>query len=227
MAIRLEKGQRINLEKDNGAKLTNFCVGCNWGAIVVEKTGFLGFGTKKEELDVDVDLSCVMTDSNGKLVDTLYSPLYKKEFFQAAGLPIGKDWSADKSMYHTPDDTEGDKGGDDGLDNEIITVDLTKVSPAIDQIFFFLNIYQPRNIDFQKIPYVAIRMYEGTPKKVKSIFAQYDVAKENQFMGKNALIMGKLYRRNGDWKFAAIGDAFDDQNDLRQTVKRILTSYSK
>lgn len=58
-------------------------------------------------------------------------------------------------------------------------------------------------------------------------FAQYDVAKENQFMGKNALIMGKLYRRNGDWKFAAIGDAFDDQNDLRQTVKRILTSYSK
>ncbi len=227
MAIRLEKGQRVNLEKDNGAKLTSFCVGCNWGAIIVEKTGFLGFGTKKEELDVDVDLSCVMTDSNGKLVDALYSPLYKKEFFQAAGLPIGKDWSADKSMYHTPDDTEGDKGGDDGLDNEIITVDLTKVNPVIDQIFFFLNIYQPRNIDFQRIPYVAIRMYEGTPKKVKSIFAQYDVAKENQFMGKNALIMGKLYRRNGDWKFAAIGDAFDDQNDIRQTVKRILTSYSK
>lgn len=227
MAIRLEKGQRINLEKDNGAKLTSFCVGCNWGAIIVEKTGFLGFGTKKEELDVDVDLSCVMTDSNGKLVDALYSPLYKKEFFQAAGLPIGKDWSADKSMYHTPDDTEGDKGGDDGLDNEIITVDLTKVNPVIDQIFFFLNIYQPRNIDFQRIPYVAIRMYEGTPKKVKSIFAQYDVAKENQFMGKNALIMGKLYQRNGDWKFAAIGDAFDDQNDIRQTVKRILTSYSK
>lgn len=227
MAIRLEKGQRINLEKDNGAKLTSFCVGCNWGAIIVEKTGFSGFGTKKEELDVDVDLSCVMTDSNGKLVDALYSPLYKKEFFQAAGLPIGKDWSADKSMYHTPDDTEGDKGGDDGLDNEIITVDLTKVNPVIDQIFFFLNIYQPRNIDFQRIPYVAIRMYEGTPKKVKSIFAQYDVAKENQFMGKNALIMGKLYRRNGDWKFAAIGDAFDDQNDIRQTVKRILTSYSK
>lgn len=29
MAIRLEKGQRINLEKNNGAKLTQFCVGCN------------------------------------------------------------------------------------------------------------------------------------------------------------------------------------------------------
>ncbi len=70
-------------------------------------------------------------------------------------------------------------------------------------------------------------MYEGTPEKVKSVFAQYDVAKESQFAGTNALIMGKLYRRNGEWKFAAIGDAFDDRNDLRQTVRRILTSYSK
>lgn len=227
MAIQLEKGQRINLEKDNGAKLTNFCVGCNWGAIVVERTGFFGLGARKEELDVDVDLSCVMVDRQGQLVDTLYSPLYKPAFFQSEGLPVGKDWSADQSMYHTPDDTEGDKGGDDGLDNEIITVDLNKVNPQIDQIFFFLNIYQPDNIDFHQIPYVAIRMYEGTPEKVKSVFAQYDVAKESQFAGTNALIMGKLYRRNGEWKFAAIGDAFDDRNDLRQTVRRILTSYSK
>jgi tellurium resistance protein TerZ len=232
MAIRLEKGQRINLEKSNGAKLTQFCVGCNWGAIEEYKTvscGFLGLSSKQEkvEIDVDVDLSCVMTDANGKLVDTLYSPLYKPQFFQAAGLPVGKDWSADNSMYHTPDDTEGDKGGDDGLDNEIVTVDLTKVNSRIDQIFFFLNIYSPKNIDFQRIPYVAIRMFEGTPEKVNSVFAQYDVAKESQFSGKNALIMGKLYRRNGDWKFAAIGDAFDDSNDLRKTIQRILTSYSK
>lgn len=227
MAIRLEKGQRINLEKETGTKLTNFCVGCNWGAIVVEKPGFLGFGTKKEEIDVDVDLSCAMTDANGQLVDTLYSPLYNPKMFQAAGLPVGKDWSADKSMYHTPDDTEGDKGGDDGLDNEIITVDLTKVNPRITQIFFFLNIYSPRNIDFQKIPYAAIRMFEGTPEKVVSVFAQYDVAKEAQFAGTDALIMGKLYRRGGEWKFAAIGDAFKDNNDLRNTVKRIINNYAK
>ena len=227
MAIRLEKGQRINLEKETGSKLTQFCVGCNWGAIVVEKPGFFGFGTKKEELDVDVDLSCVMTDANGNLVDGLYSPLYNPRMFQQAGLPIGKDWSDDKSMYHTPDDTEGDKGGDDGLDNEIIQVDLTKVSPRITQIFFFLNIYSPRNIDFQQIPYVAIRMYEGTPDHVHSVFAQYDVAKEAQFSGKAALIMGTLYRRNGDWKFAAIGDAYTDNNDLRNTIKRILNNYSK
>lgn len=240
MAIRLVKGQRINLEKGSGAKLTNFCVGCNWGAIevttpkaVVVSAGFLGIGRKTEirnvteEIDVDVDLSCVMVDENGVLVDTLYSPLYKENYLRAENLPIGKDWSTDKSMYHSPDDTEGDKGGDDGLDNEIITVDLKKVNPRISQIFFFLNIYAPRNIDFMKIPYVAIRMYEGTPQKVNSVFAQYDVAKEKQFAGKDALIMGKLYRKDSDWKFAAIGDAFSDNNDLRRTIKRILNNYSK
>ena len=40
MAIKLEKGQRINLEKGSGAKLTSFCVGCNWGAIT--KKAFFG-----------------------------------------------------------------------------------------------------------------------------------------------------------------------------------------
>ena len=239
MAINLEKGQRINLEKSNGSKLTNFCVGCNWGAIeetryeeVVINEGFLGFGRKTEsrpvisEIDVDVDLSCVMTDDEGKLVDTLYSPLYKADWLRREGLPIGKDWSDDKSMFHTPDDTEGDKGGDDGLDNEIITVDLEKVNPRITQIFFYLNIYSPKTIDFLKIPYAAIRMFEGTPDKVNEVFAQYDVAKDPQFSGKRALIMGKLYRHNGEWKFNAIGDAFADDS-IVVTAKRILNSYAK
>ena len=239
MAINLEKGQRINLEKSNGAKLTNFCVGCNWGAIevmtrkeVVVSEGFLGIGRRTEwrnvktELDVDIDLSCVMVDANGELVDTLYSPLYKPELFRQNGLPVGKEVSADGALKSSGDDTEGDKGGDDGLDNEIISVDLTRVSSRTEQIFFFLNIYSPKDIDFLKIPYAAIRMYEGTPERVNSVFAKYDVAKEQNFSGKRALIMGKLYRRNGEWKFAAIGDAFEDSS-LVITVKRILRDYAK
>lgn len=232
MAINLEKGQRINLEKSNGSKLTEFCVGVNWGAImqaVQEKSGFLGLSTKTvmRELDVDVDLSCVMTDDNGNLIDTLYSPLYNPQMFLSRGLPVGKDWSADGSMYHTPDDTVGDKGGNDGLDNEIVQIDLTKVRSTITQIYFFLNIFQPRNIDFSQVPYVQVRMFEGTPQQVKSVFAQYDVAKDPQFAGKNALVLGKLYRRNGEWRFAAIGDAYDDNYDLRNTIDRIMKNYAK
>ena len=57
MAINLQKGQKINLEKNNGSKLTDFCVGCNWGAIT-KRGGFLGIG--KQTIDVDLDLSCAM-----------------------------------------------------------------------------------------------------------------------------------------------------------------------
>ncbi|MFA5431847.1 MAG: TerD family protein [Candidatus Paceibacterota bacterium] len=237
MAINLSKGQRINLEKNSGAKLINFCVGCNWGMIetfhtkeVVLNEGFLGIGRKtefrqvKQQKEVDLDLSCVLVDENGKVVDYIYSPLYKPEFLAKYGLPKGKLDSEDRALHHTGDDREGDEGGDDGLDNEIITVDLLKIDPDISQIFFFLN--NCGKEDFSQIPYASIRMYEGTPEKVKEVFAQYDVASDSQYAGKLALIMGKLYRKNGDWKFAAIGDAFDDAN-LCLTIIRIQNSYAK
>ena len=55
MAIRLEKGQRINLEKNNGSKLTSFCVGCNWGVIEVSG-GFFGLGKKVQEICVIISI---------------------------------------------------------------------------------------------------------------------------------------------------------------------------
>ena len=70
MAIRLEKGQRINLEKESGTKLTNFCVGCNWGAIIEKKF----FGLLTHVVDVDLDLSCMMFDAAGNVVDHLWPP---------------------------------------------------------------------------------------------------------------------------------------------------------
>ncbi|MDE5869275.1 MAG: tellurium resistance TerZ family protein [Muribaculaceae bacterium] len=216
MAIRLEKGQRINLKKDNGTTLSEFCVGCNWGAI----PGFLGIGKK----DVDLDLSCVMVDENGNLVDHIYSPLYRHEFLSRYGMPPGKLDSSDYALHHSGDDLKGDLDGDDGLDNEILTVNLDRVSPKVKQIFFFLN--NCGREDFSKIPYASIRMYEGTPTKVKQVFASYDVAASPQYNGMTALIMGKLYRRNGEWKFSAIGDAFPDKN-ICETIRRIVTSYSK
>lgn len=223
MAIRLEKGQRINLEKETGAKLTNFCVGCNWGAIV-KKTFF---GLSSSVVDVDLDLSCLMFDAEGKPIDHIYSPLYRFGD-RNIELPNGKVDSIDRALHHTGDDTQGDQNGDDGLDNEIITVDLNRVSAQTNSIVFFLNIYNNNEFsgDSSEIPYASIRMYEGTATKVNSVFAQYDVATKDNCRGMRALIMGKLYRRNGEWKFAAIGDAFEDRN-IVQTIARVMKDYSK
>ena len=221
MAIRLEKGQRINLEKESGTKLTNFCVGCNWGAIIEKKF----FGLLTHVVDVDLDLSCMMFDAAGNVVDHIWSPLYN---FRGK-LTQGKLDSNDHALHHTGDDLTGDQNGDDGLDNEIITVDLNRVSSNVNSIVFFLNIYNNNEYsgDFSGIPYASIRMFEGTPDRPpKQVFAQYNVATKTECAGKRALIMGKLYRHNGDWKFAAIGDAFEDRI-IGVTIARVARDYSK
>lgn len=228
MAINLQKGQRINLEKTGGAKLLQFCVGVNWGAIEyqAEEGGFLGFGKKlvTKTIDVDLDLSCVMYDENGNLCDHLYSPLYRPELLAQYGLNAGKLVSLTGAMRHTGDDLEGDKGGDDGLDNEIITVDLSKLGTNINKIFFFLN--NVGKEDFSQIPYAKIRMFEGTPQKVDNVYAEYNVVADPQYRGKQALIMGELYKKGDEWKFNAIGEAFEDKF-LGQTIQRISQNYAK
>ena len=172
---------------------------------------------------MDLDLSCIMLDADGQICDHIYSPLYRREFLDHYGMPAGKLDSLDRALHHSGDDRQGDQGGDDGLDNEIITVDLTRVQPRVAQIFFFLN--NCGSEDFSQIPYASIRMYEGTPTRVKSVFAQYDVAAQPQYRGMTALVMGRLYRRNGEWKFNAIGDAYPDQN-LCLTIGRIVRQYA-
>ncbi|GEM56277.1 Tellurium resistance protein TerD [Flavobacterium branchiophilum NBRC 15030 = ATCC 35035] len=218
MAINLSKGQKIDLRKTTGETLTNFCVGVNWGGI--EKKTL--FGLSKTTQDVDLDLSCVLIDDQNNICDHLYSPLYRVEVLQQFGLPKGKLLTSDSALKHTGDDLQGDKGGDDGLDNEIITVDLTKINSNVSQIFFFLN--NAGAEDFAQIPYAKIRMYEGTPTRVNSVFADYNVSAEAQYAGKRSLIMGKLYKRNGEWKFSAIGDPTED-SFLGQTIHRIVKSY--
>lgn len=218
MAINLSKGQKIDLRKTTGETLTNFCVGVNWGAI--ESKGFLGLSKKIQS--IDLDLSCILVDENKNICDHLYSPLYRVEVLQQFGLPKGKLITVDGAMKHTGDDLEGDSGGDDGLDNEIITVDLSRISANVSQIFFFLN--NAGKEDFSQIPYSKIRMYEGTPTHVSSVFASYNVSAEAQYVGKQSIIMGKLYKRNNEWKFSAIGDPTED-TFLGQTIHRIVQSY--
>ncbi len=225
MAINLQKGQKIDLRKTTGEALTNFCVGVNWGAIETTKPGLFGFGSKKVVEDVDLDLSCVMLNQNGEMIDWIYSPEYNA-WLSKNNFPLGKLTSNDGGLKHSGDDRQGDVGGDDGLDNEIITVDLNRVKPEVDKIYFFLNIYlnQGQSFDFAQIPFAKIRMYEGTPTRVNSVFSNYDIVTDASYRGKRALILGKLYRKNGEWKFDAIGDATEDSIFI-QTIQKIVQNY--
>jgi tellurium resistance protein TerZ len=200
MALNLTKGDKLNLVKNNGQALNNICVGLNWGAIV--KSGI--FGTSKEA--VDLDSSAAVFNAQGELIDAIY---------------FGKLSSDDKAILHSGDDLTGDLDGDDDLDNEIISVQLSKVRQDADKVIFILNSY--RGHDFATIPYAHLRIYEGTPKRVDSIFAQFNVATEPKYKGTVSMIMGKLYRYKGEWKFETIGEPTQDKKlqDTINTAKRL------
>lgn len=203
MAINLQKGQRISLEKSNGTKLQNVCVGINWGAI--EKKGIFGFGTTKEA--VDLDASCALFNDAKQTVDVVY---------------FGSLKSKDGSIKHSGDDLTGDLGGDDGLDNEIITLDFSQLNPQVTYVAFVLNSF--RGHDFGTIPFASIRIYEGTPKRVNEVFATFDIAKGAGFAGHTSMVMGVFYKKNGEWKFNAIGEPTKDKK-LEETVKTVASQY--
>ncbi|MDX8393121.1 MAG: TerD family protein [Mariprofundales bacterium] len=200
MAISLQKGQRISLEKDGGGQITQMCIGVNWGAI--EKKGFFG-GIKK--VAVDLDASCATFDAGKNILEVIY-------FGKLQG----------QGIQHSGDDLTGDMDGDDGLDNEVIIVNLPQLAPNADQIVFVLNSFQGQ--DFKTIPFASIRLYEGTPSRVDKIHAKFDIANDPKFAGSVSMIMGKLYKKNSKWKFTAIGDTTADKK-LAGTVQTAKTKY--
>lgn len=202
MAINLEKGQRINLEKSNGTKLQNICVGVNWGAI--EKKGIFGGITK---VPVDLDASCAVYDASKNNIDTV---------------SFRKLRSNDQAIKHSGDDLTGDMSGDDGLDNEVITLDFTKLSPSANYVAFFINSF--RGQDFKDIPFASIRIYEGLPTRVTEVFAKYDIAHDKSFEGAVSMVLGVFYKRNEEWKFSAIGTPTRDRK-LEETVITIQQNY--
>ncbi|GAA4324640.1 TerD family protein [Mucilaginibacter gynuensis] len=202
MAINLEKGQRISLEKSNGSKLQNICVGINWGAI--EKKGLFGFGSSKEA--VDLDASCAIYDDQKQLIEVVY---------------FGNLKSKNGAVKHSGDDLTGDMGGDDGLDNEVISVDLGGLGANVTYVAFVLNSF--RGQDFGSIPFASIRVYEGTPKRVTEEFAKYNIS-GGGFAGHVSMVLGVFYKRNGEWKFNAIGEPTKDRK-LQETVQTVTQKY--
>lgn len=201
MAINLQKGQRIHLEKD-GKSLEKICVGVNWGAI--EKKALFG---KVKKVGVDLDASVGLFSENKQLIDKVY-------FGQLA--------SKCGAIHHSGDDLTGDVDGDDGLDNEVISLDLNRVSTNVNHVVFVLNSFQGQ--DFASIPFASIRIYEGTASRVDTVVAQYDIANDATFVGKVSMILGKLYRQNSTWKFTSIGDLGNDRK-LEKTLKTVETNY--
>ncbi len=105
------------------------------------------------------------------------------------------------SVKHMGDNLTGEGEGDD----EQIEVDLTMVPPNIEKIAFTVTIYESEKNgqNFGQVSNAFIRIVdEATGTEV----IRYDLGED--FSIETAVVVGELYRHNGEWKFNAIGSGF-------------------
>lgn len=202
MAISLQKGQKIDLTKGN-AGLSELIIGLGWDPVEQSSSGgFLGglFGNKKAECDCDA--SVLLLDNNGKLSNK-DNIVYFNHLQSACG-----------SVTHLGDNLTG---GGDGDDEQVI-IQLKKVPSEIHKIVFVVNIYdcQKRKQDFGMIKNAFIRVVD---KASMQEITRYNLT-EN-YAGKTALIVGEVYRHQGEWKFGAIGESTQDFS-LSSVVQRYM-----
>lgn len=140
MAVNLQKGQKISLEKEAGGTLSDVVMGLGWDA--VKKKGFLGFGSASQ--DIDLDASCVLFNEAKEPIDVVW--------FRQLN-------SKDGSIVHTGDNRTGAGDGDD----EQIKVNLSRVPQEVKSIVFTVNSFTGQ--DFSKIENAFCRIVNGRDGK--------------------------------------------------------------
>ena len=139
--------------------------------------------------DFDLDASAFMCGANGKCPT-------EKEFVFYGNLehPSG-------AVKHQGDNLTGEGDGDD----EQIFVDLKAIPESVDKIAFTVTIYeaQERRQNFGQVSNAYIRIVD---EDTNQELIRYDLGED--FSIETAVVVGELYRNNGEWKFNAIGSGF-------------------
>ncbi|PNE42150.1 MULTISPECIES: TerD family protein [Streptomyces] len=109
--------------------------------------------------------------------------------------------SPEGSVEHTGDNLTGEGEGDD----ETILVDLTQVPEQVEAIVFPVSIHEAdlRGQSFGQVGNAFIRIVDQADG---SELARYDLSEDAA--GETAMIFGEVYRRNGEWKFRAVGQGY-------------------
>ena len=196
MSVKLQKGQKINLSKEAaGLQKVMVGLGCDEAPFA---TGFFAslFGSKP--MDIDCDASVILCGKDGKVL----SRDAKKTCIYFGNL---KDPSG--AIEHQGDNLTGAGDGDD----EQIKINLQQVPGNVERMVFVVNIYDAnkRGQHFGMIKNAFIRLVD---LKNNTEICKFDLT-EN-YDGMTGLIVGELYRKEGQWKFNAIGQPVREASRL-------------
>lgn len=167
----------INLEKGQrvNVNLPKFVVGLGWDANA-SNTG----------QDFDLDASVFILGENKKILTDSHFVFYNNLV------------SPDGAVEHTGDNLTGAGDGDD----ESIRIDLSKINPNATELCFIVTIHDAdtRKQNFGQVRNSFVRVYNADTKEE---ILKYEL--EEDFSIETAVEFGRLYKRNGEWKFEAVG----------------------
>jgi tellurium resistance protein TerD len=176
MGVSLQKGGNVNLSKE-APGLAAVHVGLGWDVRATDGSDF------------DLDASAFMVKTDGKVRGD-------SDFIFYNNLK-----STDGSVQHMGDNKTGAGEGDD----EVVSIDLSKVPAEVDKVAFAVTIHdgESRRQSFGQVSNAFIRVVNKADGKE---LARYDLTEDGST--ETALIFGELYRNGADWKFRAVGQGF-------------------
>lgn len=167
----------INLQKGQRENLNapKFTVGLGWDT-----------NTSTTGVDFDLDASAFILDGNKKLISDSHFIFYNNLK------------SPDASVIHTGDNLTGEGEGDD----ESIKIDLTKITQSAKEICIVVTIHDSENRkqNFGQIRNSFIRVVDDS-NNIELL--KYEL--EEDFSVETAVEFGRIYNRDGQWKFEAVG----------------------
>jgi tellurium resistance protein TerD len=167
----------INLEKGQRQSISapKFTVGLGWDA-----------NSSSTGEAFDLDASVFILGANGKLVSDNHLIFYNNLK------------SPDEAVIHAGDNLTGAGDGDD----EQVIVDLSKVADTVNEICFVVTIHQAeaRRQNFGQVRNSFIRIVDGA-NNIELVKYELD----EDFSIETAVEFGRLYKRNNEWKFEAVG----------------------
>jgi len=151
----------------------------------------LGWDTNKYDggFDFDLDAAAFVLGANGKVSSDEDFVFYNNLKHKSG------------AIEHLGDNLTGSGEGDD----EEIKIDLAKVPENVEKIDFTVTIHEAdtRKQNFGQVSNAFIRIVDETNGKE---LVRYDLGED--FSVETALVVGEIYRHNGEWKFNAIGSGF-------------------
>jgi tellurium resistance protein TerD len=130
----------------------------------------------------DVDVSAFMLGNTGKVIGDNWFVFY------------GQTTSPDNSTVFSVTQ---------GQDREIISIDFTKLNPAVSRIVFVLTINEAleKNLNFSMIQNAYVKIFD-TSSNTELVNFKMD----EYYSNVTSMMIGEVYQNNGVWKFNAIGN---------------------